>query len=367
LENTYNSTLHRLTLRTILLIVICFILIYTKSVLIPFTWALMISLASMKFVSRIKEHTRIPYSLIIILYLFVLFLIIGAVFIFFTIELRVLLADSGMMQDKLSVLMNELSTQLKGIGFSIPDHFDPDYFKGLIKENNGIIVNMASGIGTNLWDFLLVIFYTFFLLYYKDIIIHFAEKKYKNADDYERFKNLILQILDITQQYIVGMFLLGLIIAVMSYFLFIAFGIKAALFFAIFFGIMSLIPVIGVPMGMIFIGLFALISKDSVSYAIYISFALFILNFLQDNVFRPLLMGSKLSVNAFAVFFFVILGGFFWGVSGMILFIPLASILKIILDRSEMSSHYSVFLSEPPKVEKSQQKHFIQFKKKVKK
>jgi predicted PurR-regulated permease PerM len=71
-----------------------------------------------------------------------------------------------------------------------------------------------------------------------------------------------------------------------------------------------------------------------------------------------MLMGSKLEVNAFSVFFFVILGGFFWGISGMILFIPVASILKIILDRSEPGSHFSVFLSEVPKPEKTTKKLF---------
>jgi predicted PurR-regulated permease PerM len=48
----------------------------------------------------------------------------------------------------------------------------------------------------------------------------------------------------------------------------------------------------------------------------------------------------------------VILGGFFWGVSGMILFIPLASVIKILLDQSPKGSHYSVFLTELPKKRK---------------
>lgn len=356
MESTVNSNLHRITLRTILLILVCFIIIYTKSVLIPLTWALMISLASMRFVTKIKEKTKLPYSVVILLYMIVLFLIIGAVFFFFTIELQVLLSDVGLMQEKLSLIMHDLSLQLKRLGFSIPDHYDPNYFKALLKQHNNAVMGMVSGIGSNLWDFLLMIFYTFFILYYKDLVLQFASKKFQKTEDVDRFRNLILQILDIIQQYIVGMFLLGLIIAVMSYVLFIILGIKAALFFAIFFGILSLIPVIGVPIGMIVIALFTILTKDSFMTAVYVSLALFILNFLQDNVFRPMLMGSKLSVNAFAVFFFVILGGFFWGVSGMILFIPIASIIKIILERSETTSHYSVFLSELPKAEKTKKK-----------
>jgi predicted PurR-regulated permease PerM len=332
-------------------------MIYAKSVLIPLTWALMIALASANLVDRIKKFTKLPFSLVILLYLILIFAIIGGISFFFSIELQVLLSDLGMMQDKLSVIMHSMSLRLKSLGFNIPDHYDPVYFKSLIKISNETVVNLASGLGNNLWNFMLIIFYTFFLLFYKDLLMKFAESKFKDRSKVHNFRLLVVQILEITRQYIAGMFILGIIIAILSYFLFIAFGLKAALFFAIFFGILSLIPVIGVPMGMIVIGIFALLTKDSFMTAVYVALSLVILNFLQDNVIRPMIMGSKLSVNAFAVFFFVIVGGFFWGVSGMILFIPLASILKIILDRSDSGSHYAVFLSELPKIEKPKKKH----------
>jgi hypothetical protein len=46
----------------------------------------------------------------------------------------------------------------------------------------------------------------------------------------------------------------------------------------------------------------------------------------------------------------------FQGVSGMILFIPLASVIKILLDQSSGGSHYSVFLTELPKKVKESSK-----------
>jgi predicted PurR-regulated permease PerM len=273
-----------------------------------------------------------------------------------------LLSDTGMMQEKLSIILHNLSDQFRSYGFNIPDHYEPDYFKGIMQEHNSDIMNMVSGLGANLGNFFLIMIYTFFLLLSKDLMVRFAESRFGSDEEKDKFRQLNKQIVEISQQYIVGNFVMGLIVFVMSYLLFLAFGIKASLFFAIFFGILSLIPVIGVPIGMIVIAFFAILTKDTVSTAIYISIALFILNFLQDNVFRPMIMGSKLAVNAFSVFFFVIIGGFFWGISGMILFIPVTSILKIILDRSEPGSHFSVFLSEIPKPEKTGKKHFYFWK-----
>jgi len=358
MRNLSYDKLQQTTMRLLFFILLSFILIFAKTLLIPFAWALMISLASGRSVDWIKQKTKLPYPLVVTLFMIVLFAVIGGILIFFAIELQLLLSDTAMMQDKLSIIMHDLSDQFRSLGFNIPDHYEPEYFKGIMQEHNSDIMNIVSGLGSNLGNFFLIMIYTFFLLLSKDLMMRFSESRFENDEEREKFKKLNKQIVEISQQYIVGTFFMGLIVFVMSYLLFLAFGIKASLFFAIFFGILSLVPVIGVPIGMVVIALFAILTKDTVATAIYISIALFILNFLQDNVFRPMIMGSKLAVNAFAVFFFVILGGFYWGISGMILFIPVASILKIILDRSEPGSDFSVFLSEMPKPEKTGKKHF---------
>ena len=84
--------------------------------------------------------------------------------------------------------------------------------------------------------------------------------------------------------------------------------------------------------------------------------SLFFMNFLQDNVVRPLLIGDKLEMNAFSVFVAIIIGSMIWGVSGMILFIPLVGIAKIFLEGHETNRSYAIFFSELPKKEKTKKK-----------
>ena len=76
--------------------------------------------------------------------------------------------------------------------------------------------------------------------------------------------------------------------------------------------------------------------------------ALFVANFLQDNFVRPMLMGDKMKLNAFVIFVSIIIGGMIWGVSGMILFIPITGIIKVILESNKQTEHYSIFFSELP-------------------
>jgi hypothetical protein len=60
------------------------------------------------------------------------------------------------------------SNDLKALGLNIPNHYDPEFFKGLIIDHTSKILKIAIGIGSNLWDFILVILYTFFLLIIKE-------------------------------------------------------------------------------------------------------------------------------------------------------------------------------------------------------
>jgi len=77
------------------------------------------------------------------------------------------------------------------------------------------------------------------------------------------------------------------------------------------------------------------------------------MNFLQDNVIRPWIVGDKLKINAFAVFVAIIIGGMIWGVSGMILFIPIVGVARIIIASRKDSDAYAIFFSDPKKKKKA--------------
>lgn len=349
MEKLETSPLHKVANRLIVLVLVCFILIWARELLVPLAWALVISLASMNLLTFIQKKTNLPFGLIIIFYILVLIVVFGAVLLFFFTEFQSLLTDLPAMQARLSVILHDLSQQLRGIGVKIPDHVDSAYFANALISNNSLLFDLAGTVGSNLWDLLLTLFYLFFMLYYKDTLILFAERRFKDEATHEKFRTIVVNTLSISQQYISGTAILAGITTVICYLILLIFGIPSAFFFSLLFGFLSLIPVIGMPVGLVIISLFTALTLDSTITTVYVAIALLVLHFLQENMIRPWVMGSKMEVNAFAIFFFVILGGFFWGISGMILFIPLASIIKILLDHSPTSSHYTVFLTELPR------------------
>jgi predicted PurR-regulated permease PerM len=343
-----HSTLFKITARVIIATFIVVVMIVGKTFLVPFAWAVMIAMAGYPMLDKIEKRTKLPRTLINGIFLLLLLLFMIGVALFFYKELSHIFRDMPALAGTLSERLHELSLSLKSLGINLPENLDKSFFSNWAQEHSSIFLNIISGIGINIWNILLIMFYMFFLLFYRDLIFHFFAKKYPDPKKMVVFRNQFNQSLDIVRSYIKGLFLLTLVSAVMNYIVFLIFGLEFALFFAIFLAVLNLIPFIGNPIGLLVIFLFAVITNETMLTPVLILVALFIANFLQDNIVRPWLMGDKMKLNAFAIFVAIIIGSMIWGVSGMILFIPITGIIKIVLENNKGAEHYAIFFSELP-------------------
>ena len=337
------------TARMVLAGLIIAIMVIGKSFLVPFAWSLLIALASVQLIENAQAKTRMPLGAIIGIYLLVILVILFGIGYFFFIELSHIFKDLPTILAKFSDRLHGLSLALADFGIHIPDHVDKVYISDWVESHNDLIMNIVSAFGLNLWDIILILFYLFFLLYYRDLLREFFASRIKSKRKLLNVRNRIQKSLALVRNYLYGLLLLTFISAVMNFVVFLIFGLQFGLFFAVFLAVLNLIPFIGNPIGLLVIMVFAFVTKDNFMVPVYIFIALFIVNFLQDNVIRPMLLGDKLKINAFMVFISIIIGGMIWGVSGMILFIPLVGILRIFMEDNETASHYAILFSDLPK------------------
>jgi len=344
-----QSTLMKTTARLVIATLIVIVMVVGKSFLVPLAWAFLIGLASYRFLNRIEERTRMSRTLINSLFLLFLLLVLIGVGYFFFIELSHIFRDLPGLAVTISGRIHDISLRLREMGIYLPDHIDMTFISDWVHKHTNAVMSFVSGIGLNIWNIILIMFYMFFLLYYRDLVIHFYVSKFKSKERLDLAKDRFNKSLDLIRGYIYGLVVLTLISAVMNYAVLQIFGLKFALFFAVFLAILNLIPFVGNPIGLVVIILFSIITKDNILIPLFIFIALFIMNFLQDNVFRPWIVGDKLKMNAFAVFIAIIIGGMIWGVSGMILFIPITGVVKIILESKQEHGVYAIFFSELPR------------------
>lgn len=337
------------TARLVAATLIVLVMVVGKSFLVPLAWALMIAMASYPMLDRMEQKSHISRPLVITIFLLGLLVVLAGIGYFFYVELSSIFKDLPTLTNTISDRLNGLSQQLAKAGVAIPDHVDKSFLSGWVAKHGDTISNALSSVGLNIWNIILIMFYTFFLLYYRDLIFEFLTRRGEKQNNREMMEKRLDQSLDITRNYIKGLMVITLVSAVMNYVIFLLFGLKFALFFGIFLAILNLIPYIGNPVGLVVIMLFAFVTMDGYTKPLLLFIALFFINFLQDNVVRPWIMGDKMQVNAFAVFVTVIVGSMIWGVSGMILFIPLVGIIKIFIETSKSFSDYALLFADLPK------------------
>jgi predicted PurR-regulated permease PerM len=113
------------------------------------------------------------------------------------------------------------------------------------------------------------------------------------------------------------------------------------------------IPYLGPMIAGSIVTVVALVSFDSVSYALLAPAIYFGVNF-TDNFLSPYIVGHRLVLNPLVVFVAVMFWGWLWGIVGVLLGVPITMAIKIICDYNPVLAPFAEFLTAP-RSEKSEE------------
>jgi hypothetical protein len=143
------------------------------------------------------------------------------------------------------------------------------------------------------------------------------------------------------------LFLVIIIVGILNSIGLLILGVPHAIFFGFLAGFLILIPYIGILIGSLFPALLSIVTMDSPWYAVGVIGVMSFVQFLEGNFITPNIVGSKVSVNPMAAIVALFLGGQLWGLSGLILALPVTAILKVILDTIPSLEPFGFLLGEP--------------------
>jgi predicted PurR-regulated permease PerM len=129
---------------------------------------------------------------------------------------------------------------------------------------------------------------------------------------------------------------------------FLLIGIKYAIFLALVAALLNLIPYIGMIVANIFCMLITLISNETMKLAdvFWVFVVLALVQFIDNNFLMPMIVGSKVRINALVTIVGVLVGGALCGVPGMFLAIPGLAVLKVVFDRADGLKPYGMLLGD---------------------
>ncbi|GET30547.1 AI-2E family transporter [Prolixibacter sp. SD074] len=333
---------------TIALIIV--FLIVGRSILVPLAWAILFSFLLVPLVIFLEKHGwKRPLAILTSLVLFLI--IIGAIFYFLASQVVAISSELPSITGKLSVYINDVKDFLESHFSIIPQSGDlQKLLVGQAEKVGSYFLKHVTTIGQTLMYVFLMPVFVYFLLYYRELPAKFVKGRYRDRGNRESVSKIFFKIQKMIRKYLVGVLWLTMTTAVMDFIVLISLGVNSALFFAAMIALLNLIPYVGNLIAMIVVVGYALLTSDSLLVPLLTLGLLWAANILQENLVRPWLVGSSTKINAFVVLISVIVGGMVWGVSGMVLFIPMVGVVKIILEEVPTLRPFAVFLSDTSNV-----------------
>jgi predicted PurR-regulated permease PerM len=122
-------------------------------------------------------------------------------------------------------------------------------------------------------------------------------------------------------------------------------GLRNPIMWGVMVAILNFVPYLGALTGIICMTLGAVLSFDSLGYAMIFPASYLLLAILEGNFITPFVLGKSLTLNPVLILVSLAFWGWMWGISGMILAVPILATFKIFCDHIEPMAPIAEFMS----------------------
>ncbi len=278
--------------------------------------------------------------------LFTVIIVIAAIIAMmygFTVLLigRVVFNDLSVLMDSfMAALISYEDTFRNWIATNVPDGMLSEklgeiatYVMGWLSENINVssIITTFTNIGGNVIDVVIGIIISIYLMKDKKFFLGLW-RKFLHLTFPQKGNAVITETLsevnDVLSKFIRGALLDALFIAILSSIGLSIMGLEAAVFIGVFAGICNVIPYFGPVIGMVPAFLMGLFTEGFWEGAIAI-IILFVIQQIDANLIYPKIVGSSTGLHPLMVLLSVSVFGYFGGILGMLLAVPIAGIIQI--------------------------------------
>ena len=325
------------------------VLILAKVLLIPLSFALLISFILLPLVQRFESWGvgRIPAAL---LALFSVFILLLAGIAFFSNQIIQLSQEFTHFKDRVINTIGELSVffneHLSFLG--VPDK-DELYqrIKDWLDESIGFLMKQTfTGTATVVTGLVACIICTFLFLIYRSGLVRAMTHFYPSALRSQAvlmFRNLQ----QVGKKYLTGMLILTILIGLVNSIGLWIIGVDNPFLFGYLGALLSIIPYVGTFSGALLPILYAFIAMDSLGMAVAVAVLFWLVQLISDNFLSPKIVGGSLRINAFAAILSLIIGALVWGIAGMILFLPFTAMLLVVAEEYQQLQPLALLIRNP--------------------
>jgi predicted PurR-regulated permease PerM len=330
-------------LLTIAAVMIALFFLYKiQSVLIYLLVALILTLIGNPFLDFFKRRLKFNHVFATIAVLVIYILVISG-FIMLIVPLilsqgeNLSLLNIESIENKIILLINQITVFLEShhidsaqllqeanITSKVNLNFIPNFLNVLL----GTISSFMVGLGS-------VLFITFFFLKDRRIFILGARKLIPNSHE-DQILNSLEKTNHLLSRYFIGLLFQLFIVFLLYLIVLFIFGIPNALIIGLLCAVLNIIPYIGPLIASFLAALLTMLSNlgsdfqsEILPTTIYVLIGFWIVQLIDNNLSQPIIFSKSVSSHPLEIFLVILSAGFLFGILGMIIAVPLYTIIKV--------------------------------------
>lgn len=275
------------------------------------------------------------------------FAVLYGIFEIISYNIELIIRKWGFYDDNLrnmvrSIRISPILTRLPGI-----ENIDKFILENLSKfDLQGFVTGVFNSLSFIVGNFALILVYVIFLLIEENFIPRKIDGVMKVAERRETVSDIIRRISVSINTYFTVKTSMSVLTGILSYVVLMLYGIDFAILWAFLIFLFNYIPYIGSLIATLLPSLFAIFQFSAFLPFIWIFVSVEAIQILVGNYIEPKVMGKTLNLSPLVVILSLSFWGALWGIVGMILSVPIMSVIVIVMAHFQATKPIAILCSE---------------------
>jgi len=307
-----------------------FILWFGQPFLVPLAFAFLIALVLYPICSFL-ESKGLGKALSIALPIILLILLFGGIIALLSYELVLISGKWPLIQIQLDDFLHKTQQQLEDeFGWTAEKQliWVKENLKALTQNAGTYLTNTISTIFKGLFNLIIVPIYVTLILLFRSRLVRFLVDII--PDKMHSIMPLVINdTVKVFSKFIRGMAMVYIIVGLLNSIGLWIIGVENPVIYGMISAIMTIIPYFGIIISALLPITLTWIETESLFQPIGIIIVFGVVQYLEAYLIFPYVVGRFVHLNTLVSIAAILLGALIWGVSGMVLFLPLFAVFKI--------------------------------------
>lgn len=334
-------------------VLVGFLVINGQTFLAPVVFAIFLSILLLPMYNFFYRMIRVDWVAIIMPFLIIIGAVAGITY-FFSVQIYAVFSEMSEIRQSMRNGINKINSFIAeqfNLDREVVQDWTNSQVELLVDLPSTYLSTGLSSSSTFLIQSLICIVYMFFILLYKDAFRNFIISQFPRQNREDIF-GVLNSISKVSQQYFLGRLLVMIILAILNSLGLWILGIGFPILWGTLAAVLTIIPYIGTTLGGTFPFIYAFATEESLWAPVGVVIMYQIVQQLEGNIITPKIVGGTMQLNPFVSIVAMVAGGLIWGVSGLVIALPVIAIIKILFDHIELLQPIGLLLDKDLAVKK---------------